>query len=93
MKNKNTYIINGRTFEVVTVMVAGFKGALAESYIYEVIRPSWKIFRTRIIDSKSFWIDEYDTIEQGVKKMLALVLKEEGDEIIQRLKWQDFEKN
>lgn len=45
---RQTHIIecDGRTFETVTVMEAGFHGAMAGVHIYEVVRPNWKFFRT-----------------------------------------------
>ena len=55
MKKTETYIFDGRTFEVTTVLEAGFRGEMAHSFIYEVVRPNARFFRTRMIDDKTFW--------------------------------------
>ena len=87
-----TYIFDGRTFEVTTVLEAGFGGAMAHSFIYEVVRPNWKFFRTRMIDDKTFWVSDYETIQEGAKTMLARVLSREKELAEVRQKWADFEK-
>ena len=91
-KKTETYTLDGRTFEVTTVLEAGFHGEMAHSYIYEVVRPNWKFFRTRLMDDKSFWVSDYETIQEGAKTMLALVLSREEELAAVRQKWADFEK-
>ena len=86
------YTFEGRTFEVTTVLEAGFQGEMAHSFIYEVVRPTWKFFRTRIIDDKTFWVSDYETIQEGAKAMLARVLSREKELAEVRQKWADFEK-
>lgn len=94
MKNKtNTYHYHGRTFEVITVMCAGFHGEMAESHIYEVVRPNWKFFRTRWLDTRSFWIDTFDTIAQGEERMLQRVLTRECELNGAQKKWEEFLNN
>lgn len=91
-KKTETYTLDGRTFEVTTVLEAGFHGEMAHSYIYEVVRPNWKFFRTRLMDDKSFWVSDYETIQEGAKTMLTLVLSREEELAAVRQKWADFEK-
>lgn len=91
-KKTETYTLDGRTFEVTTVLEAGFHGEIAHSFIYEVVRPNWKFFRTRLMDDKSFWVSDYETIQEGAKTMLALVLSREEELAAVRQKWADFEK-
>ena len=86
------YTFEGRTFEVTTVLEAGFQGEMAHSFICEVVRPNWKFFRTRIIDDKTFWVSDYETIQEGAKAMLARVLSREKELAEVRQKWADFEK-
>ena len=86
------YTFEGRTFEVTTVLEAGFQGEMAHSFICEVVRPNWKFFRTRIIDDKTFWVSDYETIQEGAKAMLARVLNREKELAEIRQKWSDFEK-
>ena len=90
MKRTDVYDYCGRTFEVVTVMEAGFHGAMASAHIYEVIHPSWKFFRTRWLDTKSFWIDDFDTIAEGVETMLRRLLEKEYHDKETMKKWEDF---
>ena len=86
------YTFEGRTFEVTTVLEAGFQGEMAHSFICEVVRPNWKFFRTRIIDDKTFWVSDYETIQEGAKAMLTRVLSREKELAEVRQKWADFEK-
>lgn len=60
--------------------------------IYEVVRPSWKIFRTSYQDSKSFWLSDYNTITQGVEKMVECLLAREKEEEERRIKWEALSK-
>lgn len=92
MANANIYIRNGRTFEVTTVNVACFRNFMAETYVHEVIRPNWKIFRTRSIDSQSFFVDDYETILEGEIAMLEKILQREREEKERRQKWAEFDK-
>lgn len=91
MKNRtDVFEYRGRTFEVVTVMEAGFHGAMAAAHIYEVIRPSWKIFRTRWLDTKNFWVDDYNTIAEGAERMLCRLLAAEDKDKEVMEKWENF---
>lgn len=92
MAKANIYEVEGRTFELVTVCVAGLGGCMAETYVYEVIRPNWKFFRTRSVDSKTFWVDEYASIKDGEMEMLARILLREKEEKERREKWEAFSK-
>ena len=93
MKHKNIIERNGRTFELVTAMEAGFHGERARVYIYEVIRPNARFFRTRWLDSKGFWISDFPTIMDGIYCMLDRLLVEEYAERQTQKKWEEFEKN
>lgn len=92
MANTNIYIREGRTFEVTTVNVACFRNFMAETYVHEVIRPNWKIFRTRSIDSKTFFVDDYETILDGEIAMLERILQQEREEKERCQKWEEFDK-
>ena len=91
-KKTNIYERDNRKFEVITMNVAGFHGFMAETYVCEIIRPNWKIFRTRYISSKSFFTDEYETILEGEIAMLDKILQQEKEDNERRQKWADFEK-
>lgn len=92
MKKTETYIFDGRTFEVTTVLEAGFHGEMARSFIEEVVRPNARFFRTRFIDDKLFWVNDYESISEGAKTMLAKVLDQEKEFAEVQKKWADFEK-
>lgn len=93
MKKIETYILdNNRTFEVTTVLEAGFHGEMAHSFIREVVRPNARFFRTRFIDDKTFWVNDYESIFEGAKAMLVKVLMREEELAEVRKKWADFEK-
>jgi hypothetical protein len=92
MAKTNIYVQDGRTFEVTTVNVACFHNFMAETYVHEVIRPNWKIFRTRSIDSQSFFVDDYETILDGEIAMLEKILQREREEKERRQKWAEFDK-
>ena len=90
MKRTDTIVCDGRTFEVVTVMEAGFGGAMAGAHIYEVVRPNWKFFRTRWIDTKNFWVSDFPTIADGVLRMVERVVEKEVADRELRQKWAEF---
>lgn len=68
-----------------------FSGSV-EVLIYEY-RPNKKIFKEKSLDSKWFWLDDYATIEEGVKTVLAQVLVEKKHDLEMQKKWEDFEKS
>lgn len=91
MRKPNIYKHENRTFEVVTICVGGLGGCMAETHVHEIIRPNWFIFRTRFIDNKTFWIDDYSSIIEGEKTMLARILQKEKEEKERRQKWAEFD--
>ena len=93
MKRKDTVYCDDRTFETVTVMEAGFHGEMATVHIYEVVRPTARFFRTRWLDSKSFWISDFPTIDDGVLRMVERVVNKERADAATREKWNDFLNN
>lgn len=44
--------------------------------IREVVRPDKKWFRTKSVDNRAFFIDDYNTIEEACKSMLMKYLEE-----------------
>lgn len=88
---KHILIRGQRTFECYTG--AELEGKMCRVAIYEVVRPTWKIFRTRYKDSRGFWVDDYDTLQEGIDKMLDHFLKWEQEEAERKAKWSALEKN
>ena len=81
---------DGRTFEFDAY--TDFDGAMVCYSIYEVVRPKWKIFRTRYCKHGCFWITDYPSIKEGLRKMLGYYLEEERTDAENRKKFEDFEK-
>jgi uncharacterized protein YydD (DUF2326 family) len=68
-----------------------FSGSV-EVLVYEY-RPNKKIHKEKSLDSKWFWLDDYDTIEEGVKTVLAQIVAEQNHDLEMQRKWEEFEKN
>ena len=83
---------DNRTFEA---HVNGLGLGLAEVSFYEVVRPTWKIFRTKFFpfDSKSFFVDDYESILLAVQDCLRKCLADEAREKERTEKWKSFEKS
>ena len=81
--------IKNRTFEM---HVSPDGNAMASVIVWEVVRPTWKIFRSRYVGSACFWIDDYSNIRSGVIKTLARILKEERVFEERAKKWKEFSK-
>ena len=82
---------DNRTFEA---YVGSLGLGLAEVSFYEVVRPTWKIFRTKFFPFglKSFDVEEYQDIWTAVRKCLLKCLAEETRENEIAEKWKSFEK-
>lgn len=69
----------------------GCISGMAEVIIYE-LRPTKKLFKEKYVDSKSFWLDDFETISKGVVDCLAEVITEENERKKLQEKWKNFEK-
>jgi hypothetical protein len=89
---KNTVVIirEGRTFEATAC--PDFEGAMVHYFIDEVVRPNWKIFRTRSIRSGCFWVSDFATILEGLENGLGKALEEEKEWEENQKKFKEFEK-
>lgn len=67
----------------------GFPGEVCVT-ISEVVRPSWKFFRTKRCADTYFNIDEYDTIHDGVYEAVKLYYRQTRIELGRQDKWEDF---
>lgn len=86
-----TTIIYGfpkRTFEC--KVKTGFPGEVCVT-ISEVVRPSWKFFRTKFCADTCFNIDDYDTIYEGVYHAVEQYHWNKWDELHRQDKWKEFE--
>lgn len=89
---KVTICRNGRTFEAYVSSI-GFH--MAEINFYEVVRPSWKIFRTKFLPfhSATIAVLDYDSIMEAVEKKLSIGLRNEAKDKEVQDKWQEFINN
>lgn len=55
---------NGKEYEIHTYQ--DFHGAMVCGNIYEVVHPTWKIFRTSYCKHFCFWISDFPTVREGV---------------------------
>jgi hypothetical protein len=75
---------DGRTFECYANAIGC---AMCAVNIYEVVRPNWKIFRTKYRESYSFFVDDFDTIKKGIEHCVARLFKREQIEEERAKKW------
>ena len=82
---------DNRIFEAYVNMI----GSIVEISFYEVIRPTWKIFRTKFFPFYSTWFcaEYYNSIMDGVETCLTKGFHEETLEQSIQNKWKDFEKS
>lgn len=86
---KRTYTINNRTFNC---YIKPLGRALIEVSVWEVVRPTWIIFRTRYMGNKSFFDTDYPSIFLGVVAMIDKCVAEEKEENERVAKWREFER-
>lgn len=65
-------------------------GRMCECKIYELIRPSWKFFKYKHLDNVWFMVEEYNTIDDGLKSMVINYWKREASEDMLREKWNNI---
>lgn len=89
---KVTICRDNRTFEAYVSSI-GF--GLADVSFYEVVRPSWKIFRTKFLPfhSASFYVDDYSSIIEAIECKLDNGFRIEAKDKATQAKWQEFINN
>lgn len=81
-------IRNNRTFEC--YCSSEYSGKMCEVMIYEVVRPKWKIFRTKYRSYRTFWIEDFSTIREGVESRVDKYLHDEWKEQAITAKWEEI---
>ena len=83
---------NGRKF---LVNVVGIGCEMLEITAYEIVRPNWKIFRTKFFPfvTKTEFISTFPSIIDAVKHTLNCGFAAEAHEKEIQKKWEEFEKN
>lgn len=88
---KKTYCYENRTFEV--EVYSDLCGSILTIYVNEVIRPNRKFFgRTKQFYSDTVIIDEYSSIDEAVKSVIAEGLEVEAYRKKVNEKWKEWNK-
>lgn len=69
---------------------AEFNGHMCAVSIYEVVRPTWKIFKTSYRKYTTFWVDDYATVKEGIIAMVDGYLKDEQENEKLNEKWSNL---
>ena len=85
-KIKKEYL--GKQYEI-TVSVDEFDAVWVS--VSEVIRPTWKIFRTRYIDHRLKFLDNFDSVEDAVNRSFLQIMLQEKQKADNRKKIKEFE--
>lgn len=88
---KKTYYYENRTFEV--IVSNEYRGWLVEIWVQEVIRPNRKFFgRTKQFYTDYVILDQYSSIDEAVKSVIAEGLKVEEQTKQVNKKWEEWSK-
>ena len=67
----------------------GCINGMVEVVAYE-IRPNKKFFKEKYFGSKTFWLNDFETIEKGVLTKLCEMFEERRKELEEQDKWKKF---
>ena len=79
----------GKQYEI-TVSVDEFNAIWVS--VSEVVRPTWKIFRTRYIDRRLKFVEDFDCVEDAVNTAFLQIMLQEKKEEETRKKIEEFRK-
>lgn len=85
---KKTYSIDGKLYEA---HISADGRYLVSCIIFEVVHPNRKFFRMKYLDSKTFFIDDYISIDVGIKTMIGKIIQEKWRTKERQRKWEEFE--
>lgn len=85
-KIKRDYL--GKQYEI-TISIDEFNAIWIS--VSEVIRPTWKIFRTRYIDRRIKFVEDFDCVEDAVNTAFLQIMLQEKKEDETRRKIKEFE--
>ena len=85
-KFKRTF--QGEQYEV-TVSIDEFDTVWVS--VSKVVRPTWKIFRTRYIDRRLKFLDDFDRVEDAVNVSFLQIMIQEKHKADNRKKIKEFE--
>lgn len=84
--NKKYVVVGNREFYC--WCEGAFSGKMCCVNIYEYYHR--KLFKNKYRAYKTFWVDDYDTIEEGMRDMVKAYIKEEEEENKLTAKWNKF---
>ena len=87
-KIKKDYL--GKKYEI-TVSVDEFNAIWV--LVSEVVRPTWKMFRTRYIDRRVKFLEDFDCVEDAVNTAFLQIMLQEKREEETRKKLKNLKKN
>lgn len=87
-KEKRVVLYGGREFNC--YCTSEYRGHMCCVSIYEVI-PNRKFFKEKYRAYKTFWIDDYETIKEGLYAIIEDYIQEEKDEEIVTKKWAELD--
>lgn len=89
MRKKTTMYANGKEYKVV---IDYFGYGIISVEVYEIVRPTWKIFRTPLfsIGYSRFFLNDFPTIEEGVEHSFLSILETEREENEENEKLKDY---
>ena len=87
-KIKKDYL--GKQYEI-TVSVDEFDTVWVS--VSEVVRPTWKIFRTRYIDRRLKFLDDFKSVEDAINTSFLQIMFQEKQKADNRKKIKEFEES
>lgn len=78
---------NNRQF-IVNASEDGFNGV--DILIRELKHPNWPIFKTVLRDSGFFFLEDVESIDEGIKNCIAKLIAREEKDKANAKKWEDF---
>lgn len=74
-KTKRVYEVEGTDYETQTYFEMGH----AVVDVYKIAYPHRRFFRKKYIGSKSFWVEDYPTISDGIEYVLLVKIKQQKE--------------
>lgn len=89
VKERRNVLYGGREFEV--YLSSEFSGRMCEVSVWEVVHPNRKFFRTKYRHFQTFWVDDFETIKEGIYHSIECYLECEKEKSLIEAKWKEVE--
>lgn len=87
---KKTYNVKGNDY--IVSVGSDMSGALCTVCVSKVTHPNRKFFRTSYLGSKTFWVSDVETIEEGILKVIDRFIEVEEFNKSNAEKFKNFKK-